>query len=105
MTQANEGVPGAKVWFQEGVDGPCTEAQNRVHDLASAFSEPLEVTTDASGAFSAHVYSDFSPYERCLIVTAAADDDTVTVEQTALFREERKTPAAVHIAFMLQGAP
>ncbi len=104
VTQGNQAVFGAKLTFQENVDGPCTSLQDRVYDLQSSFAEPLEVTTDDTGAFSAHVYSHFTPTERCVIVTGAADHGTVRVEQMARFRDEHKRPEAVQVDIIL-GAP
>ena len=97
VTQGSDEVAGATIRFQEDVDGPCDRSQDRVHDLESSFGAPAEATTDAAGAFSAHLYSYFTPFERCVIATIAAGTDTVTVKENAQFVHEREAPETVRI--------
>lgn len=61
-----------------------------------------EATTDAAGAFLADLLSGLGPGERCVIVRAAAGNDTATVERVAEFRLDGE-PDTLTVAITLGG--
>ncbi len=103
VNRASTGLAGATIGFQEQIDDPCDTSGGRIFNLETQYGEQAGVQTDDTGAFHAHLYSYFTPIERCVIVTVAADNDTVRVRQPALFRHERETPETIHVGVMLNG--
>jgi hypothetical protein len=75
-----------------GPAGDVPEAATSVLGLAE---------TDAEGRFVAEVFSSFGNGERCLRVTAVAEDDSARVWLPAPFRNEDETPDTTEVMLTL----
>ena len=79
------------------------EATQEAHPTVQ-FAEPTDVRTDATGAFSARVYSLFSPGVHSVVarITRTPENDTMRIlVGSASFKYERQTPDTIRVALRI----